>query len=339
MSLIYMTAGLTLSERIAWFLGADGAVFEMTETYLKTILLMSPLFLAGDIFTCFVRCDGEPGLSMAAMIIASLSNIVMDYIFIFPLKMGIFGAAFATGTAPFISMAVLSLYMRKKERFRAAYSLPSIKETGKILAAGFPSLITELSAGIIMALFNFLILKIEGNIGVAAYGIIANLSLVAIALCTGTAQGMQPLVARVHGKNDKFSEKLLFKYSIRICVLAAMVIYVLLVVFAGRITAVFNGENNLKLAQLAERGIFIYFLMLPFAGINIVTSMFFASIEKPVSAQIISAARGFAVIVPAVILAAQLAGIVGIWFSVAVSEIVTFAVGETLYINLKKSWQ
>lgn len=336
MSAVYMITGIAFSGKIAGMLGADEAVFEMTETYLKTILIMSPSFLAGDIFTCFVRNDKAPGLSMAAMIAASLSNIVLDYIFIFSMKMGIFGAALATGMAPCISMAVLSRHRMKEQRFRAVKSMPAFKEIKRIIAGGTSSLVTELSAGIIMALFNFLILNAEGNIGVAAYGIIANLSLVAIAIFTGIAQGMQPLASKVHGISDKYSEGLLLKYSVLVCTASAILIYVVLTVFSDGITAVFNSENNIKLMQLAETGIRLYFIMLPFAGINIITSMFFAAVEKPVSAQVISLSRGFVVIVPAVIIGANSAGLTGIWLSVSVSEFITLVIGTVLYIRFRK---
>ena len=97
-----------------------------------------------------------------------------------------------------------------------------------------------------------------------------------------------------------------------------------------------SSENNIKLMQLAETGIRLYFIMLPFAGINIITSMFFAAVEKPVSAQIISLSRGFVVIVPAVIIGANSAGLTGIWLSVSVSEFITLVIGTVLYIRFRK---
>ena len=72
----------------------------MTRTYLGVILLFSPAFLLNDITICFVRNDGSPRLAMLAMLGGSLSNVVLDYVFIFPCQMGIFGAVFATGLAP-----------------------------------------------------------------------------------------------------------------------------------------------------------------------------------------------------------------------------------------------
>ena len=109
-SAVFVLAGIFLSRNITALLGADSVIFEMTNTYLKVILLFSPAFILNNIFVAFIRNDGNPALSMAAQITGSLSNVLLDYIFIFPLKRGIFGAVFATGLSPVISMAVLSVH-------------------------------------------------------------------------------------------------------------------------------------------------------------------------------------------------------------------------------------
>ena len=87
----------------------------MTKKYLLTLLLFSPAFLLNDVFVCFTRNDNSPKLSMLSMLIGSMCNIVLDYIFIFPLNMGIFGAALATGLAPIIGLLVLSIHIIKKK--------------------------------------------------------------------------------------------------------------------------------------------------------------------------------------------------------------------------------
>lgn len=96
------------STQIASALGANSEVLESTAIYLKVIMLFSPGFIFNNIAIAFVRNDGAPGLSTAAMTVGSLSNIVMDYIFIYPLALGIFGAVLATGFSPCISMLILS---------------------------------------------------------------------------------------------------------------------------------------------------------------------------------------------------------------------------------------
>ena len=147
-----------------------------------------------------LRNDGAPQLAMAGMIGGSLSNIVLDWVFIFPCGWGIFGAAFATGLAPIISILILSPhFLRKKNGFRPVRCRPEAGQAGWILSSGVPSLVTEVSSGIVMIVFNSIIMGLCQNVGVAAYGVIANLSLVILSIYTGISQGIQPLISRSFG--------------------------------------------------------------------------------------------------------------------------------------------
>ncbi len=114
-AIVFFVIGFFFSETIVQMLGADETVFQMSKTYLQVILLFAPMFIMNNVLLCFVRNDGAPQLSMIAMLVGSLSNIVLDYIFIFPFKMGIFGAVLATGLAPVISMFVLSPFSLKRK--------------------------------------------------------------------------------------------------------------------------------------------------------------------------------------------------------------------------------
>lgn len=126
--LVFVLAGLLAAGSIAVFLGADSTVFSMTRAYLQIILLCAPAFITNNLLPCFVRNDGNPSLSAAAMITGSVSNIVLDYLFIFPCNMGIAGAALATGLAPLISLLVLSPYfIRRKNHFHFVLSAPDFK--------------------------------------------------------------------------------------------------------------------------------------------------------------------------------------------------------------------
>lgn len=204
-AILYFFMGLFFSENIARLLGADNTILAMTDTYLKVMMLFAPAFLVNNLLQCFVRNDGKPSLSMAAMITGSLSNIVLDYIFIFPLNMGIFGAILATGLSPIISIIVLSPYfIMKKNSFHFIKTAPRKIYLSGILSSGVSPFLTEITSGIVMFLFNFIILRISGNVGVAAFGIITVTSLVVTAVYTGLSQGIQPIISRNYGaKNSK----------------------------------------------------------------------------------------------------------------------------------------
>ena len=187
---VFTAAGLFCSGWIARTLGADEAIFAMTETYLRTILSFSLFFIMNNILLAFVRNDGGPRLAMAAMVTGSLSNIALDYIFIFPFGWGIFGAAFATAIAPMISIALLSLhFILRRGSFSLSFSRPRGVYILKMIPLGLSSMVTELSSAAALAAFNLIILAMAGNTGVAAYGVVANLALVELAVFVGIAQG------------------------------------------------------------------------------------------------------------------------------------------------------
>ncbi|MBO5524840.1 MAG: MATE family efflux transporter, partial [Roseburia sp.] len=213
-SALFFLLGFIFSNRLAILLGADAGVLEMTDTYLRWLLLFAPAFILNDVLLCFVRNDGSPQLSMTAMLIGSFSNIVLDYIFIFPMEMGIFGAVFATGLSPVISVVMmLPHWLRKKNTFclvKTGIRKDMIKQN---LSLGFPSLVAQLSSGIVMITFNAIILKLTGNTGVAAYGVIANISLVVVAVYTGIAQGIQPLVSTFYGAGNHRQAGIVLRYA------------------------------------------------------------------------------------------------------------------------------
>lgn len=318
---LFLLAGLFFSGTITRLLGADPAVFDMTRDYLRTLLLCAAGFIFNNILVCFVRNDGSPGLSMAAMTAGSFSNIILDYVFIFPLNMGILGAVIATCMAPIISLCVLSLhFFRGNAQFGLCRISFSLRRSGRLLSLGASSLITEAASGIVIIVFNLIILALSGNTGVAAYGIIANLSLVITAIFTGIAQGIQPLISHAYGKRQLSDVRIFCQYGVFLSSALAVLLYVVLILFKQPVIAVFNNSGDTLLASIASHGIVLYFLAFPFVGINIISASVFSASARPIQAFILSCARGFAVILPCVFLLSHFFEMTGVWLSFPVSE-------------------
>lgn len=327
----FILIGFFFSDVLTRMLGADAEIADMTKTYLRVILLFSPAFILNNICICFVRNDGNPRLSMLAMLGGSFSNIILDYILIFPCHMGILGAVLATGIAPVISMGILSRHLLSRDRgFHAAQERPRAAMILSMISLGFPSLVTEVSSGIVMIIFNMLFLKLAGNVGIAAYGVIANLSLVAVAIYNGIGQGIQPVVSRAYGKREEGTIRQTFRYGVVTVVILSVVIYGVMFLFAGPITEIFNSEGNVRLQELAENGMKLYFTVVPFVGFNILVSAYFTSIERAVPAQVISVVRGFVLIIPMAFVLAALAGITGVWLAFPVTEGIVCLMGTRM---------
>lgn len=337
-SVCFIFAGVFFSGRIAALLGADAQVFSMTNIYLRVILLFSPFFLMNNVLLCFVRNDGAPQLSMRAMLTGSLSNILLDYVFIFPCHMGIFGAALATGLAPVISILMLSPHFwHKQNRFHLTKCRISGRWLAGILTSGIPSFVTEVSSGIVMMVFNGLILNLEGNVGVAAYGVIANLSLVVISIYTGISQGIQPLISSHSGTGNVQKALAVFRYAVTAMLLFSMLVYTGIFFGAEQISSIFNREQNEMLQDIAVKGLRLYFTACPFAGFNIVVSTYFTSSAYPLPANIISVLRGFLIIIPLAFIFAAIGGMTGVWCAFPCAELTMSVIRILSFFRIRKS--
>ena len=338
-SVVFVLTGLFGAGKLAVLLGADKVTYEMTTTYLRWILIFAPAFMLNEVLHCFVRNDDAPNLVMFATLAGSFANIVFDYIFIFPMNMGILGAVLATGSAPIFSILImLPHWLKKKNTFHFVKTGILWKNVSQITSLGFPSLLAQLSGGIVMIIFNTLILKLEGNVGVAAYGVVANISIVVTALYTGLAQGMQPLLSIYYGQNHPLQIRKIMCYGQIVMLVLSAAMYGGLFVFAPQVTAVFNSEGNEVLQKIAEVGLKLYFISNIFLGFNTVVATFFTSVEEALPAHILSLLRGFVLIIPLAFVMSAFWEMNGIWLCFPVTEAVTAMLGFFIYFKMIKTF-
>ncbi|SDK09198.1 MATE family efflux transporter [Natronincola ferrireducens] len=336
-SAIFLLISFFFTTQLSLFLGADEDTLALTRIYISTILGFSPFFILNNIVLAFVRNDNGPRLAMIAMIASSFSNIILDYIFMFPLSMGIFGAALATGLSPIISLSILTTHFKYSSKSLRLYKYKlEIKRLVRIMILGLPSFATEFASSITLFTFNIVILKIAGNIGVAAYGVIANVAIIATALFTGLAQGIQPLVSNYYAKSDRNGLRTILNYSLVTTFGLSITIYLIVVIFSNNIVSIFNGQNNEVLATIAEVGLKIYFAGFVFAGINIVLISFFSATSNIIKAMVISILRSSLLLIPVVLLLSALFGIYGVWVSFVITELGVTVLTYLTYSNQLK---
>ena len=172
--------------------------------------------------------------------------------------------------------------------------------------------------------FNFLILGIAGNVGVAAYGVVANLSIVAVAIFNGLAQGAQPLISESYGKGESAQVRKLLKWSLGVCLAVEALIQLVIWTATDPLIKIFNSENNIRLLNYAHIGMRLYFLGFLIAGINVVLVAYFSAVDEPKIAIAGSMMRGVVAIVICAIVLAKVFGLNGVWISLLVSEVITF---------------
>lgn len=325
--LLFSAAGLLFPDRIMTLLGADESILKTGTSYTRIFMSCSPFFMINYAANAYVRNDGAPNTAMAATLISSLFNILFDYILMFPLHMGMDGAALATGLSPVVGILICLIHFRSEKcTVKIKICRPSFKKLFYSWQVGISAFVAEISSGVITMTFNFLILSIAGNTGVAAYGIIANIALVAVAFSNGIAQGSQPLVSRSFGMKKHDEVVKLRNMSLLTAFFTAAVIYTVLAVFAHEITELFNHEKNEQLASYAVTGIRLYFTGIIFAGLNIAGSSFFSAVENVRASFTVSVLRGFVLILLFAFILSSLFGMNGVWLAYTAAEAVSAAV-------------
>ena len=325
--LFFFSIGLFFARPLCVLLGADGTTLPHAIPYISILLMFSPLFLCNNLLNCFVRNDGEPRLSMTAMLVGSLTNIVLDYIFIYPMQLGMTGAALATATAPLVGMSILSMHFwKKKNQFHLVKTRIHLKTAVDICRLGVSSLVAELSSGIVILVFNMLTLKFSGTTGLAAYSILANIALVLVAIFTGIGQGIQPIVSSHPGENGIPVRHQVRRYALSTALLMAFIAYLVVFVFAVPIADLFNKDRDPLLTTMAAEGMRIYFVSLFFSGVNMVSATYLSASDQPVPGFIISILRGLVLILPIAFLLASLFKMTGIWLCLPVTEAIVCVV-------------
>ena len=332
-SLIFITLGIFFPDTVLRLLGADDTILNVGLSYTKIVLCCAPFFMLNYTFTAFVRNDGSPNIAMAATLSSGIFNIIFDYVFMFPVGMGIVGAALATGLSPIVSMMICMLhFLSGKNNIRFIKNIPSIKKLFSACSLGIVAFVGEISNGLTTMVFNFILLSLSGNIGVAAYGIVANTALVGTALLNGVSQGLQPLASKMYGQSNKEAQKRIYTCSLIIGLIIAAILVISVFVFAELLVYLFNSDNSPELAYHGEIGLKYYFIGFLFAAINIIRAGFYSATAKSKESSAIAFARIIGIVFFAFVLS-EILGMTGVWIAFPVSELVILIV-STLLIKI-----
>ena len=323
---------------IGWLklMGGDNNISTVGKEYVEIVLLCTPIFITNYTFTSFVRNDCDTRLVMIADILTSALNILFDYLFMFTFKMGLGGAALATAICTFLSSSICAIHFFKKSctidlRFKA----PRVKLLFDSCKLGFSSFIGEITGAVTTTTFNFLILGLAGNVGIAAYGIVANIAMVSLAIFNGIAQGTQPLVSECTRTKDYKNRRLILKLGLITNFSIGLILVLLSFIFTDGIIKIFNTENNESLSSIAYNAIRFYSLGYLLASINIIIINYYSSSGRVKIAFILSIIKGIIAISLSAIIMSLIFKLNGIWLSFIVSEFITLIFIFILYRRKK----
>lgn len=308
-------------DSIAVLLGAEGATLGYVKEYVGTIACFTVFFMLSYYLEILIKADGKPKLATVMVIMGTVLNCILDYVFVFVTKWGVFGAAFATGLAQMgVAVFFLLYFFSPKATLRLTKFRFSAREVGRTLKLGLPSGITDFSAGMMIFLFNHAILTHIGTEAIVSYTIVAYINTILVMSMTGIAQGMQPLASYFYGKGQPEQCEKMLKYGLIAGGVLTVIITVPTWLAAGGIVSLFISPALAHLRSYSTEVFRIFSLSFLLVGVNVVYSGWFTAVERGKSAIAISLARGFVFIALSLWALGALFGGGGIWWAPTLSE-------------------
>ncbi|MGX6592142.1 MATE family efflux transporter [Cetobacterium ceti] len=330
--------GTVFSDKVVRILGANDVIAGDAKIYLFYLSFFVIFYLLGYGFEIFVRVDGNPTYSMFCIMAGAVVNILLDYILIAKLNMGLKGAALATGTAQMSVVLPLIYYLKfKRKKLKFKFVKINLKKTWSILFNGSSEFLTEVATGIVIMAFNISIMKIMGNEGVSAFGIIGYISTLVTMTMIGFAQGVQPIISYNFGGKNFDRIKDILKISMGVVITLGVVFYLSINYFSDEIILIFI-KNNEHLKLITSEAIRLYSFTYLIMGINIIIGAYFTAIEDALTSSILSILRGIVIINILLYILPLIFDRQGIWASAPLNEMITVIIsGMILYtIGLKK---
>lgn len=304
------------------FLGSTSETHDYVYEYLRTVVPFGVFFMTTYQLEVLVKVDGFPIISAVSVLVAALTNLLLDYVFIAQFDWGLRGAALGTGIAQVVSTALMTAHFLKRRGNIAFSKSINFKNLKKTLPLGGGDALAEIAIGYTVLLFNTTLQKYMGKEGVIIYTVISYVSIFATVTMTGIAQGLAPLFSYENGRNDMGKIKQLIKLGFLSVVFIGTVFIFVLQLFSSEIVGFFLNENS-ELFNSATAAIMKYSSAYIFIGINVLMVTLFASLRKGKCAILISLLRT-PIFITIVMKIYELAFQDDkIWFVPAVSEILT----------------
>lgn len=331
LSVILTIIGMLFSQQIVDLSGASRLSTEMRKMstdYLFYYSAFSVPMLMSTCLSVFVRNDGSPTLSFLGMCVGAAANIFMDWLFIFPLNMGVIGAAIASGLGQVFSLIVLlSHFIRKKGELRIKLFKVDFSLVRKISKRGVPEAVTQLTTPVTALCYNLVLARMIGDIGISTFSVLSFIYSLANAILSGVAQGLQPLWGHCYGKRDTEEMGWYFRCGIIINSILSILIYGLLFLFDEPVICIFNRDT--ELVQTASAALPIFSLSFIPMALNLIYTAYLFSTKRTEAADIIAISRGIVMKALAIFCVPMIWGSNAIWIAPFIAEIVTlvFAVG------------
>ena len=319
--------------QIAKFLGASGDVVAPVVQYLVILCVCVPAFTGGSYLTAGIRTMGNPTFSMFCIILGSVLNIILDYVLVIMFKWGVAGAALASGIAFFVSFIVSWFKIQSKDSIlKISKCNIDLKKIGRFFYNGSSEALAEIALAYTTFIFNIVLMKKIGEMGVSAFSIIQYIAALVVALFIGISNGISPIISYNYGAKNGDRIKSLISLSFKIMIVIGIVCATGLF-FGGESLIKLFISDDAKLLEITALASKIYSLSYIVSGINILVSSYFTSLEDAKTSALIASLRGIVFITIGILVLPKFLGDTGIWLTTAFSEVLTLIVALFIMKN------
>ena len=332
--------GLIVVRPLSHALGARGQMLEDCVTYGRTLMIFNTAFMLQSVFQSLFITAEKPRLGLIMTVAAGLTNMVLDALFIAVFKWGLVGAALASGLSQCIG-GILPLIYFLSSKNDTPLKFVKTKLEGKILlkacANGVSELMTTVSSSLVSMLYNFQLMRLAGQNGIAAYGAVMYVEFAFIAVFIGYSIGTAPIVSYHYGSENHNEVKNMLQKSFKIMSILGITMMVLAQILASPLAKVFVGYDK-QLFDMTVHGFRLFSFYFILAGINIYASSFFTALNNGMISAIISFSRTLGFETLAVIILPIFLQLDGVWLAITVAEICAFVISISFLIAKKEKY-
>lgn len=332
-------AALIFLEPVAKLLGAEGEMLGYCVEYGRIILPVLPAFMLQNTFQSFLITAEKPQLGLYVTIAAGVTNMILDALFVAVFHWGLTGAAVATALSQLVGGLIPMGYFCRKNTSLLKLGRPiwDGKALLKTCTNGSSEFMTNISLSLVNMLYNFQLMRLAGEDGVAAYGVIMYANFIFIAIYIGYSIGTAPIIGFHYGAQNHDELRNMYQKSLRLIAVASAVITAISVAAAGLLSGIFVSYDP-ALHAMTRRGFALYSFSFLFMGINIFASSFFTALGNGLVSAILSFLRTLLFQTATLILLPLILGIDGVWLSIVAAELLALGMSVFFFQKMRSKY-
>ena len=337
-TIFFMSLGLYYTNDLIPLFGGKGELFDLAKIYYVIVMIGVPILGLCMMSNNTIRSEGKPKIAMYAMFIPSISNLCLDYLFIYELGLGMYGAALATTLSYFIcGIYILSFFFLKKSDLKLnisdlKFDTSIVKET---VSLGFVTLSRQAAVSLTVLVVNNILFSLQGEAMIAVYAIISRMLMFMLFPILGITQGFIPIAGYNFGAKNKDRVLNSVKKAIIYSTVMATLIFLFIYTFSDLVANAFTSDVNI--IDKTSDALILVFMATPIIGIQLIGSAYFQAIGRAFPALMLTLSRQVFFLIPLVFFLSKIYGVYGVWISFPLSELLsTLLTGIYLNFELKK---